>query len=77
MSSLYKQGEDRKQQLLFPTSIDDYVSILDFSKLGFTNTRTSNRVEGQEAYCAELLLKIYIYEYWNGNLNSYSKFKQF
>lgn len=78
MSSLYKQGEDRKQQLLFPTSIDDYVdkdntvraiddyvSILDLSKLGFTNTRTSNRVDGQKAYSPELLLKIYIYGYIN------------
>jgi len=63
MSELYKQGQDRNQQLLFPPSIDDYVdennsvraiedyvNILDLSKLEFTNTRKSNRNDGQKAY---------------------------
>ena len=26
MSNIYKQGENRKQQLFFPPSIDEYVS---------------------------------------------------
>ena len=49
MSSIYKQGESRNQQLLFPPSIDDYVDsnntvraidayvdILDLSSLKFS-----------------------------------------
>jgi transposase len=78
MSKIYKQGQDRNQQLLFPPSIDDYVDndnsvraidayvqILDINKLGFDNTRKSNRVDGQKAYSPKLLLKIYIYGYLN------------
>jgi len=78
MSELYKQGLNRKQQLLFPPSIDEYVDkensvraiesyveLLDLSKLKFTNTRKSNRNDGQKAYSPKLLLKIYIYGYLN------------
>jgi len=78
MSELYKQGLNRNQQLLFPPSIDDYVDeensvraiesyveVLDINKLQFTNTRKSDRVDGQKAYSPKLLLKIYIYGYLN------------
>ena len=78
MSDLYKQGLNRNQQLLFPPSIDDYVDennsvraidsyveLLDLTKLEFSNTRTSNRNDGQKAYSPKLLLKIYIYGYLN------------
>ena len=34
-------------------------------KLKFTDTRKSNRVDGQKAYSRTLLLKIYIYGYIN------------
>ena len=78
MNDLYKQGLNRNQQLLFPPSIDDYidednsaraieayVELLDLTKLKFTNTRKSNRVDGQKAYSPKLMLKIYIYGYLN------------
>ncbi len=76
MSELYKQGLNRNQQLLFPPSIDDYVDednsaraidayveLLDLTKLQFSNTRKSNRADGQKAYSPKLMLKIYIYGY--------------
>ena len=63
MNNDYKQGEDRNQALLLPPSINDYVDkdngvrvidmyidILDIKKLNFTNTRKSNRLDGQKAY---------------------------
>ena len=78
MSELYKQGSNRNQQLLFPSSIDDYVDednsaraidayveLLDLTKLQFSNTRKSNRLDGQKAYSPKLMLKIYIYGYLN------------
>jgi len=78
MSSFYKQGSNRNQQLLFPPSIDDYidednsvraieayVEILNLKKLQFTDTRKSDRADGQKAYSPKLLLKIYIYGYLN------------
>lgn len=78
MDSFYKTGADRSQNQLFPPSldeyvdqdnsvraIDDYVSILDFEKLGFKDTRQSTRSDGQKAYSPQLLLKIYIYGYLN------------
>ena len=78
MVSFYKTGADRSQHQLFPPSldefvddnncvraIDDYVSILDFDKLGFKDTRQSTRTDGQKAYSPQLLLKIYIYGYLN------------
>lgn len=80
MNSIYKQGLNRRQQLLFPPSIDDYVDednqvraidsyveILDLSGLGFIGkkSKTHNRLDGQPAYHPGVLLKIYIYGYLN------------
>ncbi|MDD2906479.1 MAG: transposase [Sulfurimonas sp.] len=75
---MYKQGLNRSQQLLLPLSIDDYVDednnvraidayveLLDLNKLKFSNTRKSNRADGQKAYSPKMLLKIYIYGYLN------------
>ena len=77
MDNIYKKGENRKQQLFFPPSIDeyvdaknsvraieDYVELLDMAKLGFTNSAL-NASDGQPAYHPKLLLKIYIYGYLN------------
>ena len=77
MSNIYKKGENRKQQFLFPPSIDeyvdennqvraieDYVELLDMVKLGFTKAAL-NTSDGQPAYHPKLLLKIYIYGYLN------------
>jgi len=77
MSNIYKQGENRKQQMFFPPSIDDYVSkdnpvraiedyveLLDMVELGFTKSAL-NSADGQPAYHPKLLLKIYIYGYLN------------
>ena len=77
MDNIYKKGENRKQQLLFPPSIDeyinednqtraidDYVELLDMVKLGFTKSAL-NATDGQPAYHPKLLLKIYIYGYLN------------
>ena len=78
MSEYYKEGLNRKQQLLFPPSLDEYVSednpvraidmyvsLLDWSELGFADTRKSSRADGQKAYHPTLLLKIYLYGYLN------------
>ncbi len=77
MSNIYKQGENRKQQIFFPPSIDEYVDennqvraidgyveFLDVAELGFTNA-TLLSADGQPAYHPKLLLKIYIYGYLN------------
>jgi len=77
MSNIYKEGINRKQQIFFPPSIDEYVSednqaraiedyveLLDTAKLGFTNA-SLNSADGQPAYHPKLLLKIYIYGYLN------------
>lgn len=77
MNNIYKQPHHRKQQLLFPPSIDEYVSednqaraiddyveILDMVSLGFTNSSLCSS-DGQPAYHPRLLLKIYIYSYLN------------
>jgi len=77
MSNIYKKGENRKQQMFFPPSIDEYVSqdnqvraiedyveLLDMIKLGFTKSAL-NSSDGQPAYHPKLLLKIYIYGYLN------------
>lgn len=76
MSEKYKEGLNRNQQLLFPPSLDeyvdennsvrainDYVSLLDLKRLGFSDT--SNSLSGQKSYSPQLLLKIYIYGYLN------------
>ena len=78
MSEYYKEELNRKQQLLFPPSLDEYVSednpvraidmyvsLLDWSELGFADTRKSSRADGQKAYHPTLLLKIYLYGYLN------------
>jgi len=77
MSNVYKKGENRKQQMFFPPSIDEYVSLdnqvraiedyvelLDMVELGFTKSAL-NSADGQPAYHPKLLLKIYIYGYLN------------
>jgi len=76
MSTKYKEGLNRKQQLLFPPSLDEYVdednsvraidayvSGLDLKRLGFSDT--SKSLAGQKSYASKLLLKIYIYGYLN------------
>jgi len=73
----YKEGLNRRQQLMFPPSldeyvnednivrvIDDYVEILDISKLGL-DKKYKNSLDGQKAYNPKLFLKIYIYGYLN------------
>ncbi len=78
MGSIFKEGLNRKQQLLFPPSVDDYVGkdniaraidsyveILDLSALGFMGNKISNTLDGQPAFHPALLLKIYIYGYLN------------
>ncbi|HQS67706.1 MAG TPA: transposase, partial [Sulfuricurvum sp.] len=77
MGNLYKEGENRKQQMFFPPSIDEYVSeynpvraiedyveLLDMIELGFTKAALHSS-DGQPAYHPKLLLKIYIYGYLN------------
>jgi len=77
MSNIYKSGENRKQQMFFPPSIDEYVSednqvraiedyveLLDMVELGFSKSAL-NSSSGQPAYHPKLLLKIYIYGYLN------------
>lgn len=76
--SLYKQGLNKKQALLFPPSIDDYVSedsipraidiyvdSLNLFSLGFKDTRKSSNSDGNKAYHPSLLLKILLYGYLN------------
>jgi len=73
----YKEGLNRKQQLMFPPSldeyvnednivrvIDEYVEILNISKLGL-DKKYKNSLDGQKAYNPKLFLKIYIYGYLN------------
>ncbi len=75
--SIYKQGLDRNQQLIFPPSLDElidedniaraieeYVEILNISKLNI-KTKKSLIADGQPAFHPKLLLKIYIYGYLN------------
>jgi transposase len=74
---LYKQGLNRKQQLIFPPSLDElvdennmaraieeYVNILHISSLNL-KTKKSLIKDGQPAFHPKLLLKIYIYGYLN------------
>jgi transposase len=73
----YKEGTNRKQQLFFPPSLDEYVSdenpvrvideyveMLDTHALGFGH-HLKNTLDGQKAYHPKLFLKIYIYGYLN------------
>jgi transposase len=74
---IYKQGLNRKQQLMFPPSLDElveednivraieaYVDTLDVFKLNI-KTKKSLIKDGQPAFHPKLLLKIYIYGYLN------------
>ncbi len=74
---LYKQGLNRKQQLMFPPSLEElvdennmvraieaYVNTLDISSLKL-KTKKSLIKDGQPAFHPKLLLKIYIYGYLN------------
>ena len=74
---IYKEGLNRKQQLMFPPSLDElvdednivraieeYVNILDISKLKI-KTKRSLIKDGQPAFHPRLLLKVYIYGYLN------------
>jgi len=73
----YKQGDNRRQQLLFPPSLDEYVSednvvriideyveILNIAELEL-DKNLKNSLDGQKAYNPKLFLKIYIYGYMN------------
>ena len=72
----YIEGESRKQSLLFPSSIDEYitddnivrfidafVNELDLDELGFTHTVLKQT--GRPPYKPSDLLKLYIYGYFN------------
>jgi transposase len=77
----YKSGVDRGQQVMFPETVDEYVSAdnpvrvidafvdeLDMSKLGFE--RAVSAVEGRPAYDPRDLLKLFIYGYLNRTRSS-------
>jgi transposase len=72
----YIEGEDRKQEVLFPESLDDYVSkdnplrfidafveSLDLFELGFVHASTDRM--GRPPYNPADLLKLYLYGYMN------------
>jgi len=56
----YKQGDNKRQRLLFPLSLDEYVEILNIAKLKL-DKKLKNSLNGQKAYNPKLFLKIYIY----------------
>src|SRR3990167_6290349 len=72
----YIKGINREQVLLFPESVDDYISEdnparfidkfvnpLDLNESGFTHTK--KRVAGRNSYDPADMLKLYIYGYVN------------
>jgi len=61
----YIQGFDRKQEILFPAKIDDYIgeALLDLMGLGFTHAEVNTT--GRPSYNPADLLKLYIYGYLN------------
>ncbi len=72
----FVEGEDRRQSLLLPSSLDDYVTEdnpvrvvevfvdeLDLAALGFEGMRPA--ATGRPAYHASTMLKIYLYGYLN------------
>ncbi|KJS86573.1 MAG: hypothetical protein JM58_06715, partial [Peptococcaceae bacterium BICA1-8] len=72
----YIKGQERNQTILFPESIDDYisdenpvriidafVSILDMKELGFN--RASPYSVGPPRYNPKDMLKLYLYGYLN------------
>ena len=73
----YIQGQDRNQMILFPESIDDYITEdnvvriidayvdqLDLQKLGFK--KATPAAVGRPPYNPADLLKLYLYGYLNG-----------
>ena len=71
----YIEGENRKQNLLFPESLDEYVEkespvrlfdafveSLDFKALEFN--RETPKIEGRPGYNPRDLMKLYIYSYY-------------
>ena len=77
----YKAGADRKQQILFPETLDEYVSPdnpvrfidafvakLDMAKLGFERAVPAR--EGAPGYDPRDLLKLFIYGYLNKTRSS-------
>ena len=67
----FKAGEDRSQQLLFPTTINEYLPKGHLAKLIFTIVSTLNLdsiinkfdTKGQNAFCPHLLVSILFYGY--------------
>ena len=72
----FVEGEDRRQSLLLPESLDDYVTEdnpvrvveafieeLDLGALGFAGVQPA--ATGRPAYHPSTLLKIYLYGYLN------------
>src|SRR5674536_106074 len=72
----YIQGFDRKQEILFPAKIDDYieednlvhfieafVALVDLMGLGFTHAEV--KLTGRPSYNPADLLKLYLYGYLN------------
>ncbi len=72
----FVEGEDRRQSLLLPESLDDYVAEdnpvrvveafidgLDLETLGFAGMTPA--VTGRPAYHPSVMLKIYLYGYLN------------
>jgi transposase len=77
----YKAGVDRKQQMMFPPTVDEYVSAdnpvrvidalvddLDMAKLGFERAVPAR--EGAPGYDPRDLLKLFIYGYLNRTRSS-------
>jgi len=74
----YKMGADRRQSMLMPPSIEEYVSetnvvraidayveSLDVVRLGFVLSESGGEKGGQPAYPPEMLFKLYLYGYQN------------
>lgn len=72
----YIKGRHRKQMTLFPETIDDYITdnnsvkvidafvdCLDMAAIGFKNT--TPKTQGRPSYDPRILLKLYIYGYFN------------
>lgn len=75
------QGEVRKQYIMFPDLLDDYITEdnptrvidayiehLDLDKLGFT--KAVPNITGRPMYCAKDMLKLYVYGYMNRTRSS-------
>ena len=73
----YIQGVSRKQAVLFPDTVDDYIEEddparlmdlfidrLDLQKMGFV--RSEPKAEGRPGYSPRDLLKLYVYGYYYG-----------